>query len=154
MYRKLSGEVSIMVDKEEDELSDISLVKEYPEEEKIINYLPDWLCDKDLKNSHTETLSVKEDQFWIDLIEAYLKPIDKTDEEKVYSTSLDLFTSIIIYNFTTECYERSFGIITRCCCFRFRNAEFDFRFDCVFTSTKEELPAHPVAIQCSQLYNV
>lgn len=73
-----------MVDKEDDELSEISLIKECPEEEKIINYLPDWLCDKDLKNSHTETLSVKEDQFWIDLIEEYLKPIDKTDEEKVF----------------------------------------------------------------------
>lgn len=86
--RKLSGEVTIMVDKQdEDELSEISLVKEFnqepEEEEKIINYLPDWLCDKDLKNSHTETLSVKEDEFWIDLIETYLKPIDKTDEEKV-----------------------------------------------------------------------
>lgn len=75
-----------MVDKEDDELSEISLAKDYSqpeEEEKMINYLPDWLCDKDLKNSHTETLSVKEDEFWIGLIEAYLKPIDKTDEEKV-----------------------------------------------------------------------
>lgn len=75
-----------MVDKEDDEISEISLAKEYPhpeEEEKIINYLPDWLCDKDLKNSHTETLSVKEDEFWIDLIEEYLTPIEKTDEEKV-----------------------------------------------------------------------
>lgn len=85
-FRKLNGEVSIEVDKEDDVLSESSLVKDFqqPEEEKIINYLPDWLCDKDLKNSHTETLSVKEDEFWMDLIEAYLKPIDKTDEEKVF----------------------------------------------------------------------
>lgn len=78
-----------MVDKDDDELSDISSAKEYhqhPEEVKIINYLPDWLCDKDLKNSHTETLSVKEDEFWADLIEKYLKPIDKTEEEKVKLT--------------------------------------------------------------------
>lgn len=75
-----------MVDKD-DESSEMSSTKENTEEnieeEKLINYLPDWLCDKDLKHSHTETLSVKEDQFWIDLIETYLKPIDKTDEEKV-----------------------------------------------------------------------
>lgn len=77
----------MIVDKEDDELSEISLVKDYPhaeEEEKIINYLPDWLCDKDLKHSQTETLSVKEDEFWMGLIEKYLKPIDKSDDEKVY----------------------------------------------------------------------
>lgn len=86
-----------MVDKEDDELSDISLSKDYPhpEEEKIINYLPDWLCDKDLKHSHTETLSVREDEFWIGLIETYLKPIEKTDEEKVPLSYYQSFSAIV-----------------------------------------------------------
>lgn len=48
-----------------------------------LNLLPDWLDDNDLKNSTTETLSQQEEEFWIDLIEKYLQPIEPTEEEKV-----------------------------------------------------------------------
>lgn len=47
------------------------------------NLLPDWLDDNDLKNSTTETLSQQEEEFWIDLIDKYLQPIEPTEEEKV-----------------------------------------------------------------------
>lgn len=47
------------------------------------DHLPHWLADDDLKNSETETLPAAEEQFWIDLIQKYLEPIEPTDEEKV-----------------------------------------------------------------------
>lgn len=49
--------------------------------EKSINYLPDWLYDTDLRNGETETLGATEEKFWYDLIEKYLKPIDKSPKE-------------------------------------------------------------------------
>lgn len=47
------------------------------------NLLPDWLDDNDLKNSTMETLPAQEEQFWMDLIDKYLEPIEPTEEEKV-----------------------------------------------------------------------
>lgn len=47
-------------------------------------YLPHWLADNDLKNSETETLPAAEEQFWLDLIQKYLEPIEPSDEEKVF----------------------------------------------------------------------
>lgn len=47
------------------------------------NFLPDWIDDNDLKNSPTETLGSQEEEFWVDLINKYLEPIEPTDEEKV-----------------------------------------------------------------------
>lgn len=55
------------------------------------NHLPHWLADDDLKNSETETLPAAEEQFWIDLIQKYLEPIEPTDEEKVLP---NLYSSI------------------------------------------------------------
>ncbi|EDS40726.1 chitin synthase [Culex quinquefasciatus] len=52
------------------------------EPEKQINYLPDWLYDVDLRNGDTETISASEEQFWIELIERYLKPLDLTERQK------------------------------------------------------------------------
>lgn len=52
------------------------------------NYLPDWLYDETLKNAKNDTLSVTEEQFWIDLIKKYLTPIDRDEEEEVlYKTT-------------------------------------------------------------------
>lgn len=53
-----------------------------PQPEKQINYLPDWLYDVDLKNGDTETISASEEQFWIELIEKYLKPLDLSEKQK------------------------------------------------------------------------
>ncbi|XP_055640139.1 chitin synthase chs-2-like [Toxorhynchites rutilus septentrionalis] len=55
---------------------------ELEEPEKQINYLPDWLYDVDLRNGDTETISASEEQFWIELIEKYLKPLDLTEKQK------------------------------------------------------------------------
>ncbi|XP_065090221.1 chitin synthase chs-2-like [Ochlerotatus camptorhynchus] len=55
---------------------------EMEEPEKQINYLPDWLYDVDLRNGDTETISASEEQFWIELIEKYLKPLDLSDKQK------------------------------------------------------------------------
>lgn len=55
-------------------------------------YIPDWLYDSTLRNAQTDTLSVKEEEFWIDLIEKYLKPIDQNVEEEVNNFSTIYFS--------------------------------------------------------------
>ncbi|XP_058450072.1 chitin synthase chs-2-like [Malaya genurostris] len=98
---KLTGSVTVMrSDDEDDEIgcldirqegcsptgasSPLQTVKnsELEEPEKQINYLPDWLYDVDLRNGDTETISASEEQFWIELIEKYLKPLDLTERQK------------------------------------------------------------------------
>lgn len=66
---------------EEDIMEDIPLITENLD--KSNNLLPDWLYDNDLMNGDTETISAAEEQFWTDLIEKYLKPLDMTPKEKV-----------------------------------------------------------------------
>jgi hypothetical protein len=44
---------------------------------------PDWLNDDDLRDGETDTISSSEEQFWIDLIEKYLKPYDMNEDSKV-----------------------------------------------------------------------
>jgi chitin synthase len=51
-------------------------------------YLPDWLYDEKLKKGNIDSLSSKEEQFWIDLIEKYLKPLEMSPNimvSKVYN---------------------------------------------------------------------
>lgn len=60
------------------------------EDEPPRNYLPDWLYDETLKNAKNDTLSVIEEQFWIDLIRKYLTPIDRDEEEEVLDPLLFL----------------------------------------------------------------
>ncbi|KFB43652.1 AGAP001205-PA-like protein [Anopheles sinensis] len=100
---KLTGGVSVMRSDDEDDdigslegrgpsspsstsgaASPIQTVKNdsLEEPEKQINYLPDWLYDVDLKNGDTETISATEEQFWIELIEKYLKPLDLSAKQK------------------------------------------------------------------------
>lgn len=55
----------------------------YFEDDGQFTVTPHWICDNDLKNSETETLGAAEEQFWLDLIEKYLQPIEPTDEQKV-----------------------------------------------------------------------
>lgn len=54
-----------------------------PANEPNETFLPHWLVDEDLKNSETETLPLSEEQFWKDLIDKYLIPIEPGEEEKV-----------------------------------------------------------------------
>lgn len=55
----------------------------YTKKNKQSNYLPDWLNDETMKNAKNDTISVNEEQFWIDLIAKYLTPLDRNEAEEV-----------------------------------------------------------------------
>lgn len=44
---------------------------------------PYWLTDEGLKKGEVDVLSMQEEQFWKDLLEKYLYPIDEDKAEKV-----------------------------------------------------------------------
>lgn len=44
---------------------------------------PYWLSDEGLKKGEVDVLSLQEEQFWKDLLEKYLYPIDEDKAEKV-----------------------------------------------------------------------
>lgn len=44
---------------------------------------PYWLSDEGLKKGEVDVLSLQEEQFWKDLLEKYLYPIDEDKTEKV-----------------------------------------------------------------------
>jgi len=44
---------------------------------------PYWIEDRDLKKGEVDYISSAEAQFWKDLLEKYLHPIDENKEEKV-----------------------------------------------------------------------
>lgn len=44
---------------------------------------PYWLDDEELKKGEVDFLSAREEQFWEDIIEEYLSPIDENKAEKV-----------------------------------------------------------------------
>ena len=46
---------------------------------------PFWLDDDGLKNGEVDVLNLQEEQFWKDLLEKYLYPIDEDKAEKVKS---------------------------------------------------------------------
>ena len=52
---------------------------------------PYWIEDRDLKNGKRDFLSGHETQFWKDLIEKYLAPLEK-NEEKEKKNAADLIT--------------------------------------------------------------
>lgn len=79
---------------EEDIMEDIPLISESLD--KNSNLLPDWLYDNDLKDGDTETISAAEEQFWADLIEKYLKPLDMTPKDKVFMIFICLLSHIAI----------------------------------------------------------
>jgi chitin synthase len=63
--------------------------------------LPDWLYDSDLKDGDTETISAAEEQFWVDLIEKYLKPIDMTPKYKdAMQSQLKAYRDLSVFAFT------------------------------------------------------
>jgi chitin synthase len=47
---------------------------------------PYWIEDRDLKKGEVDYISSAEAQFWKDLLEKYLHPIDENKEEKVCSS--------------------------------------------------------------------
>lgn len=103
---KLTQDISIMQSDVEDEdgdgdvdgLEDVPLMSESNEKS---NLLPDWLYDNDLKDGETETISAAEEQFWVDLIEKYLKPLDMTAKDKEnMQNQLKALRDISVFAFT------------------------------------------------------
>lgn len=103
---KLTQEVSIMHSDVEDEdvETDVDGLEDVPLLEcadKQSNLLPDWLYDNDLKDGETETISASEEQFWVDLIEKYLKPLDMTAKDKEnMQNQLKALRDISVFAFT------------------------------------------------------
>uniref|UniRef100_A0A7G3ABH8 chitin synthase n=1 Tax=Lutzomyia longipalpis TaxID=7200 RepID=A0A7G3ABH8_LUTLO len=85
---KLSGEVTVMTEPQEDNgtlsppPNEAIMEEVLCEPERPVISLPDWLYDDDLRNGDTETLPSTEEKFWNDLIDRYLKPLDLSEEEK------------------------------------------------------------------------
>jgi chitin synthase len=79
---------------------------------------PYWLSDDGLKKGEVDVLSLHEEQFWKDLLEKYLYPIDEDKAEKVKRRSGDLrfVYKTLSTNFTKRLYfclfKNSFLIFT------------------------------------------
>ena len=105
---KLTQDISIMqpsdvddedIDTDVDGLVDVPLLAE--SSDKQSNLLPDWLYDNNLKDGDTETISAAEEQFWVDLIEKYLKPLDMTPKDKEFmQDQLKALRDISVFAFT------------------------------------------------------
>lgn len=54
-----------------------------PKQERDDMINPYWIEDRDLKKGEVDYISSAEAQFWKDLLEKYLHPIDENKEEKV-----------------------------------------------------------------------
>lgn len=105
---KLTQDISIMqsdvddeeVETDDDGLEDVPLMSASSEKQQG-NLLPDWLYDNDLKDGETETISAAEEQFWVDLIEKYLKPLDMTPKDKQdMQDQLKALRDISVFAFT------------------------------------------------------
>lgn len=105
---KLTQDISIMqsdvddeeVETDDDGLEDVPLLSASSEKQQS-NLLPDWLYDNDLKEGETETISAAEEQFWVDLIEKYLKPLDMTPKDKEnMQDQLKALRDISVFAFT------------------------------------------------------
>lgn len=59
------------------------------ERDDLIN--PYWIEDRDLKKGEVDFIGSAECQFWKDMLDKYLYPIDENEDEKV-SFYLSLFT--------------------------------------------------------------
>jgi chitin synthase len=83
-----------------DEFEDVSLL-EVEDNSKKSDLLPDWLYDPLLKDGDTETISAAEEQFWVDLIEKYLQPIEMTEKYKEQmQNQLKAYRDISVFAFT------------------------------------------------------
>lgn len=72
---------------EDEEVSDAESVSSQNSDDNRegSNFLtrPYWLNDEGLKKGEVDVLSLQEEQFWKDLLEKYLYPIDEDKTEKV-----------------------------------------------------------------------
>lgn len=71
-----SGDILELSDEEESEISE-------PKEERDDLINPFWLEDKDLGKGEVDYLSGLEVQFWKDLLEKYLHPLDADKQKQV-----------------------------------------------------------------------
>lgn len=83
----------------EDGLEDVPLLSDDNEQKR--NLLPDWLYDPALSDGDTDTISAAEEQFWVDLIEKYLQPLDMTPKDKQHvQDQLKVLRDISVFAFT------------------------------------------------------
>lgn len=83
----------------DDELEEIPLIDNEIDMKK--NLLPDWLYDPDLIDGETDTIPASEEQFWVDLIEKYLTPLDMTSKDKEQmQNQLKTLRDISVFAFT------------------------------------------------------
>lgn len=81
------------------DLEDVPLMSNEKDDKKGL--LPDWLYDPNLKDGETETISAVEEQFWVDLIEKYLQPLDMTEKYKeAMQNQLKAYRDISVFAFT------------------------------------------------------
>lgn len=74
---------------EEEIMEEIDLERAKPKK-----YLPDWQEDPVLRNSNIGPIPIQEEVFWNELIEAYLKPYDVSEEDKVTWFSLKSYPQV------------------------------------------------------------
>lgn len=90
---------------------------------EVSNFLsrPYWLSDDGLKKGEIDVLSLQEEQFWKDLLEKYLYPIDEDKAEKVNTINLKIslqdcrgnfeFIFRLTYSFLFFAFELNIGVV-------------------------------------------
>lgn len=84
---------SVAEETDEDSVHSDSETSTVQREERDFLTNPYWIDDQDLKKGEVDFLSSSEIQFWKDLIDKYLYPIDQNKEDEVYffQTKTDFF---------------------------------------------------------------
>lgn len=81
-----------------DDFEDLPLLNRAEDAKDLLH---DWLYDPDLKDGDTETISAAEEQFWVDLIDKYLTPIEMTVKYKEnMQNQLKAYRDIAVFAFT------------------------------------------------------
>lgn len=104
LEKKMNQESSPIMDNnnDDDEIESDDEFEEIPlMENETKNLLPDWLYDPDLMDGETDTIPASEEQFWVDLIEKYLTPLDMTSKDKEQmQNQLKILRDISVFAFT------------------------------------------------------
>lgn len=69
-------------------ISDTETTSTAPKDERDDLVNPYWIEDPDLRKGEVDYLSSAETQFWKDMLDKYLFPIDENKEEQVYSLQI------------------------------------------------------------------
>jgi hypothetical protein len=79
---------------------------------------PFWIEDPNLQKGEVDFLTTAETEFWKDLIDAYLRPIDENKEEQVYFSPYAFFSSYPFPSLNgvgttcfSSCYDKDSAII-------------------------------------------